>query len=168
MVLYGNTFAVGNAIDTAAILAPDHHADDPADLAAHCLTIVAPQIAELARPGDILLAGWDFGYGPDPEPAVLALQALGMACVICASAAPTFVELAELYGLPVLLSSAAIQAIVPGGVVRVDLARGQITDRTTGASFQTQPCAPTLLEAIRQAQLLNRMRQVVEEEGYDG
>ena len=120
------------------------------------------------RPGDILLAGQDFGHGPDPEPAVLALQALGFVCIICASAAPTFIKLAELYGLPVLISSAAIHTITPGGIVRIDLASGQISDRATGATIMAAPSAERLLNAVRQAQLLSRMRQVVEEEGFDG
>ncbi|MDZ4721282.1 MAG: hypothetical protein SH847_22710 [Roseiflexaceae bacterium] len=168
MVVYGNTYFVGDTIGADLILAPDQQYDDPADLAAACLGRVDPQIAELARPGDILLAGQDFGHGPHPEPAILALQALGFAIIICISAAPSFVELAGIYGLPVLISPAAIQAIGPGGVVRVDLATGQITDRTTGMGFLTTPCSTKLLNAVRQAQLLSRMRQVVEDEGYDG
>jgi hypothetical protein len=50
----------------------------------------------------------------------------------------------------------------------LDLAGGRITDRATGASYQVLPCAPTLVEKVRRAQLLNRMRRVVEEEGFDG
>jgi 3-isopropylmalate/(R)-2-methylmalate dehydratase small subunit len=168
MVLYGTTYVVGDTIGTNAILAPDHHTDDPADLAAQCLTSVDPHIAELVRPSDMLLAGQDFGHGPHPEPAILALQAVGFSIVICASAAPTFVELAAIYGLPVLICPAAIPAIAPGSIVRVDLATGQITDRTTGALFTTTPCSSALLAAVRQTQLLNRMRQVVADEGFDG
>jgi 3-isopropylmalate/(R)-2-methylmalate dehydratase small subunit len=168
MVLYGTTYAIGDTIGTDAILAPDHHTDDPADLAAQCLTSVDPQISELARPGDILLAGRDFGHGPHPEPAILALQSVGFSIVICASAAPTFVAFTQIYGLPVLICPAAIPAIAAGSVVRVDLATGQITDRTTGAIFTTTPCSPALIAAVRQTQLLNRMRQVVADEGFDG
>jgi 3-isopropylmalate/(R)-2-methylmalate dehydratase small subunit len=168
MVLYGTTYVVGDTIGTDAILAPDYHTDDPADLAAQCLTRVDPHIAELVRPGDILLAGQNFGHGPHPEPAILALQAVSFSVVICASAAPDFVRVAQIYGLPVLICPAAIPTIAAGSVVRVDLATGQITDRTTGAIFTTPPCSTALLVAVRQTQLLNRMRQVVADEGFDG
>jgi 3-isopropylmalate/(R)-2-methylmalate dehydratase small subunit len=169
MVLYGTTHRVGDGITTSLIVAPEHQAEaDPAWLAAHCLAGVDPAIAELAREGDVLLAGDDFGAGPDPEIAVLALQAAGFAAVVCASAAPGFDEPAEAYGLPVLVCPAALSAIAPGGVVRLDLASGRITDRATGQIYHSPPCAPALVAAVRRAQLLARMRRVVEEEGFEG
>jgi 3-isopropylmalate/(R)-2-methylmalate dehydratase small subunit len=169
MILYGTTYRVGDDITTAAIIAPEHHADsDPAWLAAHCLAGVDPAIAEQAREGDVLLAGSNFGAGPDAEIAVLALQAVGFAAIICASAEAGFVAAAEAYGLPVLISPAVVAAVTPGGVLRLDLAGGQITDRTTGAVYLVPPCTSTLVDLVRRAQLLSRMRRVVEEEGFDG
>jgi len=169
MILYGTTYRVGDGIATAAIITPEHQADaDPAWLAAHCLAGIDPAIAESAREGDVLLAGNDFGAGPDAEIAVLALQAVGFAAIICASANAGFVAAAEAYGLPVLICPAAVAAITPGGVVRLDLAGGRITDRANGEVYSVPPCAPTLVDMVRRAQLLTRMRRVVEEEGFDG
>jgi 3-isopropylmalate/(R)-2-methylmalate dehydratase small subunit len=169
MVLYGTAHRVGASVRADAIIAPEHWAaDDPALLAAHCLATVDPAIAEQAREGDLLLAGHSFGAGPEPKIAVLALQAVGFSAVICASADAEFVEAAEAYGLPVLICPAASSAIAPGVVVRLDLANGRITDRATGAVYQAPPVAPTLVAAVRRAQLLTRMRRVVEEEGFDG
>jgi 3-isopropylmalate dehydratase small subunit len=98
---------------------------------------------------------------------VLALQALGFAAVICASADAEFAEAAAAYGLPVLVSSAATN-IATGAIVRIDLASGTITDRSNGSVYQTTPCPPELVAAVRRAQLLARMRRVVEEEGFEG
>jgi 3-isopropylmalate/(R)-2-methylmalate dehydratase small subunit len=169
MVLYGTAHRVGDGVTADAIIAPEHWAaDDPALLAAHCLATVDPAIAEQAREGDVLLAGHSFGAGPEPEIAVLALQALGFSVVICASAGANFVEAAEAYGLPVLICPPAPSAIAPGVVVRLDLTNGRVTDRATGAIYQAPPVAPVLVEAVRRAQLLTRMRRVVEEEGFDG
>jgi 3-isopropylmalate/(R)-2-methylmalate dehydratase small subunit len=169
MILYGTTHRVGDDITTDAIIAPEQQADaDPAWLAAHCLANVDAAITELAREGDVLLAGANFGAGPDTEIAVLALQAVGFAAVICASADAGFVAAAEAYGLPVLICPAAVAAIAPGSVLRLDLAGGRITDRATGEIYSVPPCAPTLVNMVRRAQLLTRMRRVVEEEGFDG
>ena len=169
MILYGTTHRVGDDITTDLIIAPVYRADaDPAWLAAHCLAGVDSAIAELAREGDLLLAGNGFGAGPDAEIAVLALQAVGFAAIICASANAGFVAAAEAYGLPVLICPAAVAAITPGGVVRLDLAGGRITDRANGEVYSAPPCAPTLVDMVRRAQLLTRMRRVVEEEGFDG
>ena len=168
MILYGTTRRVGDAITTDTIIAPQwREAGDPAVLAAHCLADVDPALAERAREGDILLAGRDFGAGADPESAVLALQAAGFALVVCVSADPGFADIAAGYGLPVLASPAGA-ALADGVVVRVDLLRGRIEDRSSGALYAAPPCAPELVAAVRRAQLLNRMRRIVDEEGFDG
>jgi 3-isopropylmalate/(R)-2-methylmalate dehydratase small subunit len=169
MILYGTTYRVGDGITTDAIIAPEHRTDeDPASLSAHCLETIDPAIAERAREGDLLLAGGSFGVGPDPDIAVLALQAVGFAALICASADAHFIETAEAYGLPVLVCPAAVAAVAAGAVVRLDLAGGRIADRATGIVYLAQPCAPGLIDAVRRWQLLTRMRRVVEEEGFDG
>jgi 3-isopropylmalate/(R)-2-methylmalate dehydratase small subunit len=167
--LYSTTHRVGDKITTDDIIAPEWRgADDPATLAAHCLATVAPAVAEQAREGDLLLAGREFGAGAEPEGAVLALQAAGFAAVVCESADSGFVLAAEGYGLPVLISPAAVAAITAGRVVRLDLVRGLIEDRATGAMYHAPPCAPELVAGVRRAQLLAQMRRVVEEEGFDG
>jgi 3-isopropylmalate/(R)-2-methylmalate dehydratase small subunit len=169
MILYGTTHRVGDEITTDDIIAPEWRTgDDPAVLAAHCLATIDPTIAEQAREGDVLLAGSGFGAGAEPDIAVLALQAAGFVAVVCASADSSFVEVAEIYGLPALVCPEAVTTIRAAGVVRLDLARGRIEDRTTGAVYHAPPCAPDLVEAVRRSQLLTRMRRVVEEEGFDG
>ncbi len=168
MILYGTIHHVGDSVTTDDIIPHElRGAGDPALLAAHCLATLAPAIAEAAREGDVLLAGHNFGIGGDADAAVLALQALGFAAVICAGADAEFVETAAAYGLPVLISSAAT-SMMPGTIVRIDLASGKITDRSNGAVFQTTPCPADLVATVRRAQLLVRMRRVVEEEGFDG
>ncbi len=137
-------------------------------LAAHCLASADPSIAEQAREGDLLLAGLGFGAGSERDVAALALQAAGFAAIVCATADAEFVAAAGVYGLPVLTSPAAVAAIGAGVVVRIDLARGRIEDRASGACVPSPPCPPEVVDAARRAQLLARMRRVVEEEGYDG
>ena len=169
MILYSIIHHIGDAITTDDIIAPEWRAsDDPALLAAHCLAGVAPAVAERVREGDALLAGRDFGVGADPDVAALALQAAGFAAIVCSSADPGFVAAAADFGLPVLVCPAAVASIAEGVVVRIDLQRGRIEDRASGAVFDAPPCAPELVAAARRVQLLARMRRAVEEEGFDG
>jgi len=67
-----------------------------------------------------------------------------------------------------VLESPAAATIAEGVIVRIDLARGWIEDRSTSATYATSPVSPELIEAVRRAQLLARMRRIVEEEGFDG
>jgi 3-isopropylmalate/(R)-2-methylmalate dehydratase small subunit len=169
MVLYGTTHRVGDGVTTDMILAPEHRdANDPAELAAQCLAPLDPAIAERVREGDVLLAGRDFGAGDNPDSAALALQAAGFVAIICVSAEPSFVETAHQYGLPVLFCSEAAESIAAGHVIRLDLERGSVQDQVTGIAYCAPPAPPDVAAAVRRAQLLMRMRRVVEDEEYDG
>jgi 3-isopropylmalate/(R)-2-methylmalate dehydratase small subunit len=168
MVLYATAHVVGDQVGTEQIIAPALHSDDPAMLAGNCLVSVDPMLAEQVREGDVLLAGHAFGSGLHPEPAVVALQALGFVAVVAASAAPGFVALASDYGLPVLIAPEAVVAIAAGFVVRLDFERGSLGVRGSNQRFAFAPCHPDLVAAVRRLQLMRRMRNVVEEEGYDG
>lgn len=167
MLLYGFAHRLGDAVTTEQIIAPEHREDDPAALAAHCLEPLDPALPERVRPGDFLLAGRGFGAGADPETAALALQALGVAAVLCVSAQPGFVAAAEPLGLPVLAAPAAAAGLPEGALVRLDLAQRRAGARG-GPHFPLPACPPALLTALARAQLLARMRQIVEEEGFDG
>ncbi len=168
MILYAKSHCISDAVTTDDIIAPQWHNGDPAILAAYCLASRYPVITELVREGDALLAGHAFGTGPDPEPAVLALQAAGFALIICESAEPAFVAVAHAYGLPVLVCPDVVAHIQPGALLRVDLEAGTIIDRSNAIMYPTPACPPDLLATVRRLHLLNRMRRVVEDEEYDG
>lgn len=169
MVLYATTHQVSDGITTEQIIAPEHRdVDDPAVLAAECLATVDAHLAEQVRDGAVLIAGHDFGFGDHPEQAVLALQALGFVALICVSVAPTFAEAATNYGLPILISPEASNALVPGHVARLDLERGTIKPYQSDTIFEVSPCTPEMIATVQRMQLLRRMRNVVEEEGFDG
>ena len=169
MILTGYTHHIGVPLPATAIIAPEHAGSgDPAELAAHCLETVDPALAGEVREGDILVVAAAIGAGDGAEPAVLSLQAVGFAAIVCAEADATFVELAQSYGLPVLVCPEAALSVPDGVLVRLDLARGAIEERTTGARWNCPPTAQEMLEAASRAQLLSRTRRVVEDEGLAG
>ncbi|NTU84661.1 MAG: hypothetical protein HGA45_35735 [Chloroflexales bacterium] len=102
--------------------------------------------------------------GPGAEAAMIALQAVGVAAVVCARAAPDLAELEPVYGLPFVVAPEAAGQIAEGAVVRLDLERGRL--EAGGFTWLFSPLAPATLLAARRAQLLARMRRVVEDEGY--
>lgn len=169
MILYLRCHRLGDQITTAQILPPEHQADDdPAELAAWCLSGVDAQLPDRIQEGDGLLAGEQFGAGDAPEVAVMALQAAGIAAVVCASVAPAFAEAARQLGLPVVVCPDAARTLPDGALLRLDAARGELEDRAHGRRYHAEPCAPEVLTALRQAHMLARMRRMVEDEGFDG
>lgn len=164
MVLTGYARRVGADLSPAQVVDPAVVAEgDPAEIAAACLAGVDTGIAERAREGDVLVIDGALGGGAGAEAAVIALQAVGFAAVVCRAADDEPRARGEAYGLPVLASTAA-GAIGEGDLVRIDLERGRIEAR--GAAWDAPPLDPQALAAVRRGQLLSRMRRVVEDEGY--
>lgn len=166
MVLTGYALKVVGDLAPELVIAPELAASgDPAELAAGCLAAVDVGLAEQAREGDILVLDGAVADGPGAEAAVLALQALGVAAIVCRGAGPEFVTQAGLYGLPVLAQPDAVAIIPMAALLRLDLERGLVEARETDR-WQATPCPADVLAATRRAQLLARMRRVVEDEGY--
>jgi 3-isopropylmalate dehydratase small subunit len=165
MVITGYARALRGNLRPAQIIDPvTAAAGDPALLAAQCLAALDPDFAERTREGDLLVLDGTLGEGSQAEAAVIALQALGIAAVICRAAGPEFVAVAAGYGLPIIAAPAAAAALGEGVLLRLDLERGSLEG--AGAAWTTPPLPAAALGAVRRAQLLVRMRRVVEEEGF--
>ena len=90
----GVVWALGDDVDTD-VLAPGPYLKAPIpELATHCLEAVEPRFAAEVRPGDVIVAGHNFGAGSSREQAVLALRELGVTAVVarCRAAVSAFVH----------------------------------------------------------------------------
>ena len=131
----------GINVDTDAIIPAIHLVTtDPAELARHAMAgSEKPDFAQRVQPGDVIVAGANFGCGSSREHAPIALRAAGVACVVARGFARIFFRNAVNIGLPVLECPDAVDGISDGDEVEVDLAAGTVTNRATGATFQAQP-----------------------------
>jgi homoaconitate hydratase len=71
-----------------------------------------PDFARIARPGDILVAGEDFGIGSSREQAATAIQAFGIPVVIAASFSQTYKRNAFNNGFPVIECAKLVHHLV--------------------------------------------------------
>ncbi len=138
-------------VDTDVIIPARYlNSPDPASLASHCMEDIDPDFASTVRPGDIVVAGKNFGCGSSREHAPLAIQASGVKCVIAASFARIFYRNAINIGFPILECPAAAEAIRTGDEVEVNFQTGVITDLTQGKTFQAAPF-PAFVDGIIQS-----------------
>ncbi len=172
MILTGYAVRIEHDLWPATIIDPIHAASaDTALLAAYCLVEVAPSVAEQAREGDILVVCGQVFDGPGTEDAVYALQALGLAAIICAAAAAPFTQAAGQAGLPVLVQPTAAQQIRSGDLLRLDLARGRMLCLTadahaTRSAWDCCACPTEIVQQVQRMHLLMWMRRVAEDEGF--
>ena len=149
MKVSGKTHKYGDNVDTDVII-PARYLNTPnaKELAAHCMEDIDASFATTVKPGEIMVAGKNFGCGSSREHAPLAIKTCGVACVIASTFARIFYRNALNIGLPILECPEAAQAIQAGDVVSVDFDTGLIVDETTGKSFQGEPFPPFMQELI--------------------
>jgi 3-isopropylmalate/(R)-2-methylmalate dehydratase small subunit len=136
-MIRGRVHRFGDNIDTDAIV-PVYAANlvDPAALGRHCMANIDPHFADRVRPGDILVAGRNFGCGSSREIAPWAIKGAGIACVIAATFARIFFRNAINIALPVLVCPEGAAAAEDGDIVAVDVVAGTIRNARHNATFQ--------------------------------
>ena len=143
MKVSGKTYKYGDNVDTDVIIPARYlNTPDAKELAKHCMEDIDTSFASTVKPGEIMIAGKNFGCGSSREHAPLAIKTCGVACVIAATFARIFYRNALNIGLPILECPEAAKAIKAGDTVSVDFDTGVITDETTGKSFQGEPFPP--------------------------
>ena len=156
----GTVFRYGDNIDTDVIIPARYlNTSDARELALHCMEDIDREFVKRVQPGDVIVAGWNFGCGSSREHAPLVIKTCGTGCVIAKSFARIFYRNAINIGLPILECEQAAQEIEAGHEVTVDFDTGIITDVTTGKSYQAQPFPPFIQNIIRSGGLLNSLRE---------
>ena len=159
MVLKGRTWRFGDDIDTDVIIPARYlNTSDPKELAAHCMEDADPEFARQVRPGDIVVAGNNFGCGSSREHAPLAIKAAGISCVVAATFARIFYRNALNIGLPILECPAAAGEIKAGEELEINLEEGKIINTTTGKVYQAAPFPKFMRELIAAAGLIPYVR----------
>jgi len=115
----------------------------PEEMAKHALEDLDPEFARLVRPGDVIVAGKNFGCGSSREQAAACLKYAGVQAVVAKSFARIYYRNAINLGLPVLQSAEAVEALQAGDEVEVDFAAGKI--RRGGGEFSFPSFPPSVL-----------------------
>jgi len=160
MLLKGNAWKFGNDIDTDVIIPAKYlNTTDPKELGAHCMEPADQDFAKKIKPGDIIVAGRNFGCGSSREHAPLAIKGAGVSCVIAESFARIFFRNSINIGLPIFECKEASQNIENGDVVEVDAKAGVIKNVTKNKVYKSQPLPDFVQQIIDSGGLINWIRK---------
>lgn len=158
MIFKGTAWKFGQDVDTDVIIPARYlNVSDPAELALHCMADADPDFVSKVRPGDIMVAGKNFGCGSSREHAPIAIKAAGISCVIASSFARIFYRNAFNIGLPILESAEAAESIVQGDVLEVDPARGLIKNITRNETYQATRVPEFMQQIIAHGGLISHV-----------
>lgn len=151
----GKVWNFGKDIDTDLIIAARYlSTSNPQELAKHVMEDADPTFVSKMTPGDIIVAGENFGCGSSREHAPIALKAAGVAAIIAPTFARIFYRNAFNMGLPIFELPQSTE-IKEGERVSIDMDAGTITNLTTQKVYNFTPIPPFMQELISAGGLMN-------------
>ncbi len=130
---------------------------EPQEMAQHALEDLDPNFAANVKPGDVIVAGKNFGCGSSREQAASCLKFAGVQAVVARSFARIFFRNAINLGLHVLQCPAAVEVLQAGDAVRIDFAHGLIS--SLRGDFEFLPLPESVLGILQAGGLVPYTKQ---------
>ncbi|HWO41058.1 MAG TPA: 3-isopropylmalate dehydratase [Candidatus Eisenbacteria bacterium] len=146
-VLKGRAWRFGDCIDSGAIKG--------------VMAGIDPQFREKVRPGDIIVAGINFGMGSSAEDAPRSLRDAGIAAIVAESISNIYLRTLVNLGLPAIECPGISEIVRSGENVEIDLRSGTVRNLTTGASRAFPPFSEHTLEILEHGGLIPYLKSTV-------
>jgi len=148
MTLKGKAWKYGDDVNTDVIFPGKYTYTlrQPEEIAAHALEDLDPNFTQSAKPGDIIVAGRNWGMGSSREQAVTCLVYRGITAVVARSFGRIFYRNGINQGLLLLTCPEIVDAVVQGDELEIDLQGSRI--RLNGQWFEFPPLSPTAIRIL--------------------
>jgi 3-isopropylmalate/(R)-2-methylmalate dehydratase small subunit len=158
----GAAWKYGDSVDTDVIIPARYlTTTDEAELAEHAMEDLDDTFASGVQPGDVVVAGSNFGCGSSREHAPIALKGTGVSAVVASSFARIFFRNAINTGLPIVTCPEAVAATDTGDEVEVDVATGQVRNLTKNQTFEAEALPDFIMDIVRRGGLVEWVKSRV-------
>lgn len=154
----GKVWVLGDDIDTDIIIPTEYLAlKTVQDMTPYAFSPLRPELASQIKPGDIIVAGKNFGCGSSREQAPEIIKALGIQCVIAKSFARIFFRNSINNGLLLIEQPTLYDDIKEGDTVSVVM--NEHIDYN-GKEYPIASLPENLMDIIRAGGLVKAMRKL--------
>lgn len=145
----GKAFVYGKNIDTDQIY-PGRYLElvDPKEIAGHCMEGADETLLNKLKPGDIIVAGTNFGCGSSREHAVITLIHAKVGAVVAESFGRIFYRNAINLGLPVLVCPGITEKVNTGDELIIDFIEGYVENKKNNSIVQGESFSDYIMEII--------------------
>jgi 3-isopropylmalate/(R)-2-methylmalate dehydratase small subunit len=159
MTITGRVWKYGDGVNTDVIFPGKYTYTlrEPAEIAAHALEDLDPTFAREAQPGDIIVAGRNWGNGSSREQAVTCLKYRGVAAIVANSFARIYYRNALNQGLLLITCPEAVDAACFDDTLTLNLADNTL--QLGQRRFSFPPLSPTVLSIIETGGLIPHLRR---------
>ena len=155
----GRVWTFGDDVSTDHIIAGKYlGTTDPKVFAEHAFEAVDPAWSKKVQPGDLIVAGANFGCGSSREQAPLALKALGISAILANSFARIFFRNAINLGLPTIECDGLRDHVNAGDTIELDMAGGEVR-LPSGTTLPCTALPPNVIEILEAGGLVPKLRR---------
>jgi 3-isopropylmalate/(R)-2-methylmalate dehydratase small subunit len=129
---------------------------DRKDMAQHALEDLDPDFVKNVQPGDIIVAGKNWGCGSSREQAVISLKEAGVGAIVARSFARIYFRNCINEGLPIVTCD-AVDSVEPGDEITIDFEAGKVI--TARGEYGFPPLAPSVMEILDAGGLVSHVRK---------
>ena len=122
---------------------------DPKALAEHCFCELRPDFPSNVKPGDLIVAGDNFGTGSSREHAPIAIKAAGIKAVIAQSFARIFYRNSINVGLPIFISEGIANLVEEKDDLEIDFEHFHLRNTKTEKTIMLQPLPPFVFKIFK-------------------
>ena len=154
----GRVWKYGDDVNTDVIFPGKYtySITDRQEMAQHALEDLDPGFVEKVQPGDIIVAGKNWGCGSSREQAVICLKEADVGAIVARSFARIYFRNAINEGLPIVTCD-AVETVETGDEVTIDFEAGIVT--TPGGTYELPPLAPSVMQILDAGGLVPHVRQ---------
>ncbi len=132
---------------------------DREEMARHCFESVYPDFLQTAKPGDIIVAGRNFGCGSSREQAATCLKYFGIGAVIAESFARIFYRNAINLGLTVVIVPNISKILEHAEIIEINLEMGIIIREKNREEIKIIKLPSSVLEILSADGLIPYLRK---------
>lgn len=143
----GRVHKYGDNINTDIISPPAYMELSIPEAAKYTMSTIDPQFSEKFSPGDILVAGKNFGPGSSRETAPLCLRELGVKLILAKDFARIFYRNAINLGI-LVVECADTDKISDQDEIEVDFLAGKVMNITKGQTYESTKIPDHILKLV--------------------
>ena len=165
-IIRGRVWKFGDSIDTN-VIAPLHvmRKGEIEEIARHTMAAVRPEFPDQVRPGDIIVAGGNFGCGSHRQEANLVLEKVGIRAIVAESVARIFLRTSINLAYPTLVAPGISTLVEDQDELEINYPEGKIRNPRSGREVPLIKYPPSVEQIFAAGGILTLLKDRCVKEG---
>jgi 3-isopropylmalate/(R)-2-methylmalate dehydratase small subunit len=162
-IFHGRVRKFGDNVDTDQITPGSILHLPIEDMKVHAFSPIVEDFHKTLRPGDVIVAGKNYGCGSSREPATSVVKQLGIHFVVCESMGRIYLRNCTAVGVHPVLAPGVAALFNEGDSIEIDTEKGEVRNSRTGEVVRFYPLVGIPKETLDAGGILPLLKRKVEE-----